>query len=423
MHFSPNGNVLPCCVARQSQPVGRLQDQSVAEIWNSQAMRQLRLDMLAGRANTICQKCHQLDSIGVRSPRTNSLEQFAADKQLVTDTAADGTVDPAQITYLDVRWNNTCNLKCRTCGPRFSTSWYEDYQKLGWSIEQDKTKSVLGAAPDFLEQIEPYLAGLKQVQFAGGEPLIMQPHYDFLDALLQANNKKVLLRYTTNFSKLTFRNRDVLQAWKKFDRVQVYASLDATGTRGEYIRKNLDWPTVLRNRRRILNECPHVAFAVTQTISIFNAYSFIDVHRELIENQLLAPEKISLAPLSDPASMSIAVLPRQHKHNLRLRYLKHIDWLRQFGSATADTIRDMEGLIRLLVLDTDENPELLQRFLSDAVLTDQIRGENFFRTFPELADLTDVLNETDDNSYIFDWKKTALQSTVKEYCDTQHASH
>jgi hypothetical protein len=33
-------------------------------------------------------------------------------------------------TNFDLRLGNHCNLKCRSCGPRDSSGWYDDYPKL-----------------------------------------------------------------------------------------------------------------------------------------------------------------------------------------------------------------------------------------------------------------------------------------------------
>ncbi len=44
-------------------------------------------------------------------------------------TDADGTMDVTQqdINFVDIRYGNFCNLKCRMCGPTDSHQWYDDF--------------------------------------------------------------------------------------------------------------------------------------------------------------------------------------------------------------------------------------------------------------------------------------------------------
>ncbi len=50
--ISSNGEVRPCCFS--ALPVGNLNQDDLAEIWNGEVMQQLRLDILADRINPVC---------------------------------------------------------------------------------------------------------------------------------------------------------------------------------------------------------------------------------------------------------------------------------------------------------------------------------------------------------------------------------
>ena len=54
-------------------------------------------------------------------------------------TSEDGTIDTSAIPnkFMDVRFGNLCNLKCRMCGPTDSNQWYDDQVKLWGDTYKD----------------------------------------------------------------------------------------------------------------------------------------------------------------------------------------------------------------------------------------------------------------------------------------------
>ena len=58
IHAWPDGQVFPCC-GTDTNPIGSLRENSLEELWNSPAEKQLRLDMLNETKNIICQRCHE----------------------------------------------------------------------------------------------------------------------------------------------------------------------------------------------------------------------------------------------------------------------------------------------------------------------------------------------------------------------------
>ena len=78
-----------------------------------------------------CDHCWQNESNGNQSYRQG---QIAAFNQL--GIAVDGSTDLVSMTY---NCQNTCNLKCITCGPRYSSLWVPEYKKLNLKIALPKT--------------------------------------------------------------------------------------------------------------------------------------------------------------------------------------------------------------------------------------------------------------------------------------------
>ncbi len=69
------------------------------------------------------------------------------------------------------------------CGPLFSTKWYEDSETLGWK-KLPKTLSCVNNFEQWLEDHKDNLIDLKFAYFAGGEPMVQDEHYQFLQFLI-----------------------------------------------------------------------------------------------------------------------------------------------------------------------------------------------------------------------------------------------
>ena len=70
MHIWPNGNVMPCCVtnANIKDKLGNTHQNTLKEIWNSDNMKQLRLDMLNDKPNSYCTNCYKVEQLNTSSP-------------------------------------------------------------------------------------------------------------------------------------------------------------------------------------------------------------------------------------------------------------------------------------------------------------------------------------------------------------------
>jgi sulfatase maturation enzyme AslB (radical SAM superfamily) len=203
----------------------------------------------------------------------------------INQTEADGTHPEFKIRYWDVRFSNLCNFSCRSCGPIFSSNWYNDHVKL-YNTKPDvlgremaRVEYTAGDEDSMLEQMLPHIPYLEQVYFAGGEPLIMKEHYFMLEKLIEHGKTDVRIQYNTNFSELAFKDKHVFNYWKHFKNISVGASLDASGERAELMRKGTDWEQAINNRRRMIEEVPHVDFYVAATISAMNVLHIFDFHR------------------------------------------------------------------------------------------------------------------------------------------------
>ena len=204
IHAYPTGEVYPCCHAEMGiGQIGNCREQTLEEIWNNPKQRQLRLDMLSETPNTACGRCYEQEKSGFFSGRQSANKHHGHHIREIYTTDSTGANDVMVLTYWDIRFSNLCNLRCRSCGHIFSSQWYQDQVKLA-GPEWGKNNKVLNYAgrteTDIWEQLEPHLDYVEQIYFAGGEPLLMEEHYNILEELLRRGRTDVRLIYNTNFT-------------------------------------------------------------------------------------------------------------------------------------------------------------------------------------------------------------------------------
>lgn len=250
LYLSPDKMLAPCCINTGKFGLG-IHPIQIEKNYNSTAMNDLRSDLLNGIKNESCKACWKSEQFSSDSMRTQRNNKFNDVDEILDNLNDDYSVKEIKFKFLDIRFSNECNLKCRTCYSGLSSMWHADEIKLGL---KSKASIKIFDASGFgnIEYIFSHLPYVQEIYFAGGEPLININHYLILDELIRLNRQgEVKLSYNTNFSLLTYKNFDLIEIWKKFKNVRVGASLDTNYAKGEYLRKNLKWDDVLRT----VSEC------------------------------------------------------------------------------------------------------------------------------------------------------------------------
>ena len=381
LHAYPTGEAYPCCHAEMKVgQVGNCRKNTLEEIWTDKPMANLRKDMLSETPNAACGRCYEQESSGFFSGRMSANKHHGHHIKKLDS-------NPFEMTYWDVRFSNLCNLSCRSCGHIFSSSWYQDQAKLAggdWKA-QNKVLNYAGRTEtDMWSQLEPHLDYVEQIYFAGGEPLLMEEHYRILDELVRRKRFDVRLIYNTNFTHTDLKGRSVFEYWKQFESVAVGASLDASGARGEYIRKGTDWAVVEQNRRDMLRICPQVDFYISPTLSIMNAMHLPDFHRDWVEKGLLKPQDLNVNILQDPVYYRIDIAPAEYKQQIKQKFEQHIEWLRPQDQLSRATV-GFESAVNFM-MQTD-NTHLIDTFWRKTYELDAIRKESILDIIPELVAL------------------------------------
>ena len=387
LNASPNGEAMPCCLWDYTVPMGSTKENTIQELWNNDKWKELRTSMMEGREHPGCVKCYGQEKAGFFSNRQSANKHHGHHIKRVSDTRPDGTSDIFQLTYWDIRFSNLCNLSCRSCGHIFSSSWYQDQVRLAGQEWGRNNKALFWAGrheTDMLEQLMQHIDYVEQVYFAGGEPLMMEEHYQILEELERQKKFNVRLVYNTNFTKTKLKDRYVFDYWRKFDSVGVGASLDAMGPRAEYIRKGTKWSDVERNRRMMMEQCPDVDFYISPTLSIQNALHLPDFHREWVDKGLLRPQDLNVNLLQDPRWLRADIATPGYKKKIVEKYQKHLEWLRPQDPLQRAT-QGFESAIRFI--ESEDRSDLLPEFWERMAQLDEFRKENLLEVIPELHEL------------------------------------
>ena len=388
LHVTPGGIAAPCCISAScgsDEGVGDSKVQRLMDIVNSEKMNQLRIDMLTGVNNPECASCHKHEEQGVASFRqmiNDELQDYYNDA--VDYTNIDGSLSEFRMRYFDIRFSNICNFKCRTCGSGFSTQWEQEDLKSGVHyakiIPKNNNKKFL---KDVVDQIEY----METAYFAGGEPLITEEHYVLLEAMIKKKRTDIKLRYNTNLSNLKFKDKDLLTLWKYFDKgIDIYASIDHYGERAEYIRHGTNWAQVEENFVTV-KKTPYIRVQMNTVLSVFNYLTMYDFYKYLLDHELYNPKDstYTLYNMATPPHLTAHILPANMKMIGKYNMEKAIDLLtkNKFKPPQIKQLSDTTAW----VFSEHTWDQYKDEFKAEVKRLDNIRGEDFKKTFPELAEL------------------------------------
>lgn len=392
LYVSPKGNVYPCCTTDQSSALNNVKQYSLKEIFNNNKTKQIRLNMLNEKTTDLCRTCYRLEEASSNSYRNFSKDIFSKYfDETVSKTKDDGSLDNFAMRYIDVRFSNICNFKCRTCGSECSSQWAAEEKKL------DKNVQITLHADDhkgnLLNEVLQHIDYVDMVYFAGGEPLIMDEHYIILEELIKQKRNNVSLKYNTNGSNLIYKNYDLLDLWKYFSKIELNCSIDHFGKKAEYIRHGTDWAVVETNLLKF-RSLPNVHTSISTVLSVFNFVTLAEFYYYLKVNDLIKVSDYNtyLTFTSNPLHFSSTSLP----NNLKDEGKDSIEGLLPVLNSSQFDYNNFKTLSNFLKQSIDftysQNTyeQSKQIFVKEILLRDELRNENFLKIFPELSVMLNV---------------------------------
>lgn len=389
-HVTQLGTVTPCCQApwQEETAFGNINRENIAQIWNGKKMAAFRKNMKNGVPDKRCEGCYEKEKQGFTSLRQITNKNYFHHYDRVNQTLKDGQIPGTTPVYFDIRFSNVCNLRCRICGPWSSSSWHNDAVALGMKSENAPAITVsVHNTERLFSELEGMMPDMEEFYFAGGEPLVTEEHYRLLDMLIKHGKTDVKLTYNTNFSSFEYKGVNVLELWKKFRQVNIAASLDAEGMRGELLRKNLDWTRVEDNRLKLLKELPHAEFTVSPTLNVYNLLHLPDFHRNWTQRGLIGVEDFIPTLLIKPNELAVSALTYTVKKQALGLYKKHLEWIAQQTVTKPEKYEHMISQFKnvMIVLNAKGDKNIKTRLKQHVNSLDSLRNENTLKVFPELG--------------------------------------
>lgn len=387
--FEPSGKVVPCCLtSTHNYFAGDLNTQSIEEIWNSPNQRKLRREMMSGIEPEICTKCFSKEKVTGESGRVHHNKEFPeVIHQIPNITLPDGTCTTMELKYWDFRFSNLCNMKCRSCGPRYSSAWVPDAKKLGWKIELEKVSNIDSVeGKDNYAFLEEQAAHVKKIYFAGGEPLIMPEHWQTLDILVKNKRFDVRLSYNTNCATLEYGKKNVVDYWSQWDKdkVEVWPSIDEIGDRAELIRSGTIWPKVEANLITLAS-VDNIILRPGMTIGAWNVNRLPEIITHLIEIGVIKSKygylNFFINLLEMPAHYHVSILNDEFR-NATIDKLEK--FIQEYNVKYNTNVTEKFTQI-IHELKKPQDLKSRDRFLQVTKEMDSIRDEDTFKTIPELS--------------------------------------
>ena len=388
LNFEPNGKVVPCCLtSHHNYFAGDLNKQSIEEIWNSENMKKLRRQFLAGEEPEICSTCFNREKVTGESGRIYHNRDYKNVVKIIPEiTKPDGTCTQMDLKYWDFRFSNLCNLKCRSCGPRYSSAWVPDAKKLGYA-EQDKVWNIeaVNDKPNF-DFLKDQVHNVERIYFAGGEPLLMPEHWQTLDLLVENKRFDVRISYNTNASVLSYGKKNALDYWKQWEpgKIEVWPSIDEIDERAELIRSGTVWSKVEENLKELAS-LETIRVNPGMTIGAWNVRRLPVIINRLIDLGVICArhrhQNFFINLLEHPTHYHVHILPDDYRKET-------ITELKAFiaeHNAKYNTTIDHIFTHIFHELEKPYDKSAVKKFIEVTKNVDRVRNENLYEVIPEMA--------------------------------------
>ena len=385
LETSPIGTVRPCCLAEEeiTDNAGdkfNLATAQFSTIQNSQYMRNLRQEFVDAKQPATCRKCWREERAGRTSKRMHTLDRL---KHMISNQ--DWTIDAKPLMFLDLKLGNICNLKCRICGSWSSSQFAtEELQWLG--ADEDKKASFhytmlrQGAWPRenpvFWSEIEGVVDQLTYIEFTGGEPFMIQEHFDLLQRLVDrgiAGN--IEIHYNTNGTHYPAQGENI---WRHFKTVEIAFSIDDVGARFEYQRTNAVWHEVeinLAQFRELRRHHDNIQLQVCSTVNVFNV-CYLEELSHWIDQQMF--DFVYWNMMHEAYYFSISTLPESAKRVISQRL--------QLAQVNDHDRQEFNRIIDFMMGAPSLDGQILRMKIADL---DRKRNQNLAQVEPEFATLID----------------------------------
>jgi len=391
-------------------------DTNPSLLHNTPYKKEQRQKMMSSVRPDECSYCWKMEDLGKLSDRHYRSGEPWAKKDF--HKIVQNPMDDINPSYVEVNFNNACNLKCSYCSPQFSSSWVAEMKKDGaypTSTPHNAPEHFVGnRMPIPHSQPNPYVDAfwkwwpdlykeLIHFRMTGGEPMMDKNTYRVFDYVLENPKADLHLNTTSNFSveeKLWVKYLDYVKqlCTGKIEHFMQYVSVDTWGKQAEYIREGLDFDLMWSRVEQFLEEVPNyssLTFIITMNnLSVSNLHKLMEGILELRKKYSKDFQRVwfDTPVLNTPTWQSMQILPEP--------YVMKLEKVKQFMEQNLETeddlyhgfkdyeVKRMERDIAWMSSPLDDEYKNKQmadfyRFFNES---DKRHSKQFIEYFPEMHD-------------------------------------
>jgi MoaA/NifB/PqqE/SkfB family radical SAM enzyme len=279
-----NGAVRTCCAGQKV--IANLNVTSIQDIEQSPILKQIQDNMLSGQPDLEnCASCMEQEKISGYDSLRNHYNTYHPDFDLNNIT----------LKFVDIRWNNTCNLICMYCGPDSSSSW-------SGKLNTINLKPVKPYQDELLDWLLKKTQTVKNIMLVGGEPMLMKQNYTLLKHLPMDCHIDIITNLSYDLENLPC--IDNLLARPR-DHVMWNISAENIQQQFEYVRQNSNWNQFKNNLVFLQKHWPDTV-SLNMVYSVFSAF---DLPKTIQTFQSLGVKKFNFQPLYNNQTMNVYRMP------------------------------------------------------------------------------------------------------------------
>ena len=267
----------------------------------------------------ICQEAEQLNAVSDRQQHNRTIG--IVPREVLDDPTTLRTTP----TFVEIYFNNTCNMRCIYCSPTLSSKWQEETRQHG-DIVIDSRNAIRNfvsdrtSYTDYVDQwwqwFDQNVTNLRVLNVMGGEPLIIDEVDRLFDRLGQLYNPKLELRLVSNINVPTAILADKVAAMKSLiaqGRIRscvVTTSIDSFDKDSELQRFGLKLDLFRANMDLLLNT-PEIVVGINSTVTALGVKHLPTLAQQYRIWTQRHPIVWSLNRVSDQTQfLDIGILPR-----------------------------------------------------------------------------------------------------------------
>ena len=387
-----------------------------ASLHNTAEKLNQRQQMLKGERPEGCSYCWNIEDTGQMSDRHyRSGEPWAMqDFEAIKQNPIDERWTPR---YVEVNFNNACNLKCSYCSPQFSTTWGKEiavYGQYPTSPPHNAPEHFQGRKrPIPNREDNPYVTAfwkwwptlyknLKHFRMTGGEPMMDNNTYKVFQYVIDNPKEDLHLNVTSNMcppnNKLKNKYFDMVKKIcieEKVEHFMQFVSVDAWGKKAEYIRNGLNFNYMMDNVDEFLDRIPvrnSVTFIITyNNLSVTSLDKLLESILELRKRHSKTYQRVwfDIPLLRQPAWQQITLLPESYQaiHEANIEYMRENSGEEKGLHIFKDF--EIQKMLRNLAYwrkNADASTQNKKNFYAFFNEHDRRRRTNFLTIFPEMSE-------------------------------------